>query len=272
MGDTLPTFIQNIIDACMQNPNPENCVYQEQQKIEAITYSYLNPVQTALSQQLAYSTLKDAPHVAYFDLKSMQGYNPNPSQLIQELDILDREDPKLINSFMKQWREKNPDITTLIIDLRFNGGGEDENSMTWASWLVNASKTVIKRTARWGNSVTEPTYVTITPQQNAFDGNIIVLTSQFTVSAAENFLLALQQYDHVTVIGEQTQGAFSDMLGKNLPNGFEFTLSNEIFSDLNNNLYEGKGLPTDIPTSVFTQSELNNHKDFALEKAITLAD
>lgn len=268
----LPIFIQNIIDTCSLENNPGVCMQEARTNLDTITYSYLNTSKSFLNQQLGFGTIKTKPHVAYFNLKSMEGYNSTPSTQVGGLGILDPEDPKRIDTFMQTWTVENPDITTLIIDLRFNGGGQDENSMTWASWLINEIKEVMKRKATYDDGFTQPTTITIEPKESAFDGKIIILTSKYTVSAAETFLLAMQSYDHVLIIGEKTQGAFSDTLEKSLPNGFQFSLSNEVFSDMNGTVYEAVGIPVDTEMQSYSESELNDNRDLVLEQAILLSD
>ncbi len=268
----LPSFIQHIIDTCSLENNPGVCMQEARTKLDTITYSYLDTSESFLNQQLEFGKIKTKPHVAYFNLKSMEGYNSTPSAQVGGLDMMDMEDPKRIDTFMQTWTAENPDITTVIIDLRFNGGGQDENSMTWASWLVNETKEVITRKAKYGDGFTQPTTITIEPRESAFDGKIIILTSKYTVSAAETFLLAMQSYDHVHIVGEQTQGAFSDMLEKNLPNGFQFSLSNEVFSDMDGMVYEASGIPVNVEMQSYSESELNDNRDLVLEQAILLSD
>ena len=47
-------------------------------------------------------------------------------------------------------------------------------------------------------------------------------------------------------IGSHTNGAISDALQKTLPNGWHFSLSNEIYTDNNDKYYENIGIPVDF--------------------------
>ncbi len=54
----------------------------------------------------------------------------------------------------------------------------------------------------------------------------VELISPLTIGAGETFTQALMgRTPHVTCIGENTQGVFSDVLGRSLPNGWRFGLA-----------------------------------------------
>jgi C-terminal processing protease CtpA/Prc len=96
---------------------------------------------------------------------------------------------------------------------------------------------------------------------------IIVLTSSTTLSAAEIQVLSLMTLPHVTLIGEQTYGIFSDMLLKILPNGWEFTLSNEQYLTPEGESYEQTGIPPDIVVNG-AEAGFNRGRDVILEHAL----
>ena len=73
---------------------------------------------------------------------------------------------------------------------------------------------------------------------------------------------------HVTRIGENTQGVFSDVLGRKLPNGWTFWLPNEVFLTPEGKAFDGPGIPPDIPVPVFAPGDLAAGKDPAMAKAI----
>ena len=95
------------------------------------------------------------------------------------------------------------------------------------------------------------------------------LTGPGTVSAGETFTQALMgRTPHITRIGENTQGVFSDVLGRRLPNGWRFGLPNEVFLTPDGKAFDGPGIPPDISVPVFAASDLAAGKDPALAKAI----
>jgi len=47
-------------------------------------------------------------------------------------------------------------------------------------------------------------------------------------------------------MGSKTSGIFSEMLWKKLPNGWEYSLSNEVYMDTHTTSYEGDGIDVDL--------------------------
>jgi C-terminal processing protease CtpA/Prc len=92
------------------------------------------------------------------------------------------------------------------------------------------------------------------------------------VSAAETFTQALLNREpKVTRVGENTQGVFSDVLSRKLPNGWGFGLPNERFVT-DGKSYDGPGIPPDVAVPVFPKSDLDAGRDGAIEKALELLD
>ena len=84
-------------------------------------------------------------------------------------------------------------------------------------------------------------------------------------------------YPKIKRFGSSTNGIFSEILWKNLPNGWEFSLSNEIYTDPKGKDYEIRGVPPDFnidypkDRNEFYNSfyEENKFKDIGIEKIIT---
>src|SRR5262249_44374285 len=123
----------------------------------------------------------------------------------------------------------------LVIDIRINSGGFDEFGVAIASRLASSDYLAWEKAAR--NDVRDPDHhappqrlMVRVSQKAGFRGPVVLLTSPHGVSAAETFAMALLGRDpHVTRIGANTQGVFSDELVRRLPNGWTFGLSNEIY-------------------------------------------
>ncbi len=101
-----------------------------------------------------------------------------------------------------------------------------------------------------------------------YTGDIVVLTSQQTPSAAEVFLLGLQARGNVTFIGERSYGAFSDVLAKALPNGWGITLSNERYLNSQGKNYENIGLPVDHEFVFLNVNNIESGIDVQLNEAV----
>jgi C-terminal processing protease CtpA/Prc len=80
----------------------------------------------------------------------------------------------------------------------------------------------------------------------SFHGPVVELTGIHSVSAAETFTQALlKRMPKVTRIGENTQGVFSDVLTRRLPNGWTFGLPNERFVT-DGKTYDVAGIAPDV--------------------------
>jgi len=99
----------------------------------------------------------------------------------------------------------------------------------------------------------------------------VLLTSADSVSAAETFTMAvLDRQPYVIRVGANTQGVFSDVLGRKLPNGWSFGLPNEIYLTKDGKAFDGQGVPPDIEVSVFPAEDFAKGRDSALNKALEL--
>jgi C-terminal processing protease CtpA/Prc len=106
-------------------------------------------------------------------------------------------------------------------------------------------------------------------QRPGFRGPVVLLTSAHGISAAETFAMALLgRSPHVTRVGANTQGVFSDELGRRLPNGWTFGLSNETYLTKDGKNFEGTGVPPDIEAPIFPKEDLANGHDSAVDKAL----
>jgi len=167
----------------------------------------------------------------------------------------------------------------LILDVRKNYGGSDILSLALASRLATTEYIAYAKVAR--SDPDDPTRFT-TPQQRTvpttnrpgFKGPVAQLIGRYTISAGETLTQALLGREpHVTRIGENTQGVFSDVMGRILPNGWHVGLPNELFLTEDGTNFDGRGIPPDIEVPVFRRVDLDAGRDPALERAIAvLAD
>ena len=81
---------------------------------------------------------------------------------------------------------------------------------------------------------------------NTLTGPIVLLTHDASFSAADVFAMLMADLPHVIIIDEPTNGIFSNMLEKKLPNGWKYTLSNQVYYSADMICYEGKGIPVYI--------------------------
>ena len=104
-----------------------------------------------------------------------------------------------------------------------------------------------------------------------FRGPVAELIGPYTLSAGETFTQAVMgRTPHITRIGENTQGVFSDVLDRRLPNGWSFGLPNEVYRTPEGTAFDGLGIPPDIAVPVFADDDVAGGKDPEIAKALEL--
>lgn len=175
-----------------------------------------------------------------------------------------------------------PELTkakTCIVDLRFNGGGMDEVALKILSYFTKEQTPVFTKKAFLKEGVfTRNNKISIAPANKVFQGDLYILTSPQSASATEIFVLSsLRATPNAVRVGSNTEGIFSDILDKQLPNGWEYGLSNEIYESMDGVNYENKGIPAHHHIDYNRESGYQmvhkmqkNDKDEAVEKVLSL--
>jgi hypothetical protein len=164
----------------------------------------------------------------------------------------------------------------LVIDVRLNKGGDDPLGIEIASRLTDKKYLAYVKAARNSTSLDAPlTFsekqpVWVVPSSKpGFKGRVALLVGPDTVSAGETFTMALMGREpHVLRIGLNTQGVFSDVLRRALPNGWYLGLPNEVYYTQDGKAFDATGVPPDIHVPFFTPGDLLRSRDSALEEAI----
>ena len=112
----------------------------------------------------------------------------------------------------------------LIIDVRVNYGGQDAVSMMLAGHLTRHVGIGFTKCARvgdgFGDGFGDAQIFRYMPQTPSFFGPTVILTSQETISAGDEFVMIAKDFPNVITVGETTAGVYSDPLQKRLPNGW----------------------------------------------------
>lgn len=172
-----------------------------------------------------------------------------------------------LDKIMKQLQNTK----TLVIDLRFCGGGYDEASLMIAGYFTQNPYLAYHKQAYYKGEYTPLQDIYVKPCELNYNGNVVVLTSGYTVSAGENLLQALlaNPDQKIELVGEETAGYYSDSIPKLLPGGFCVGMSNERYFGANDTMLEGKGFIPDvvIPLNVDdTEQGKDKAMDYVLEK------
>lgn len=202
-------------------------------------------IQVFGNRELFFRRLND--ETGYLLIDSMVGFGKSPE-----------EEKAAAEEAIDQALSAAAGVKILILDLRFNDGGWDGVSLALASRFADQKRLAYTKQAREGDGFTALQSVHIEPAgSQRFSGKVILLTSRFTVSAAEVFVLAMRTLPNVTLAGETTAGALSDMLERHLPNGWTVSLSNEVYTAADGKVYEHLGLSPEIeiPLEVSAEGE-----------------
>lgn len=131
----------------------------------------------------------------------------------------------------------------MILDLSQNRGGDDRVALAVAARFADVPRRVYTKQATSKTSSADVQTVELTPStKSRWMGNLILVTDSVTVSAAEILTLAMRTLPNVQHVGQTTRGALSDALEKSLPNGWRFTLSNEIYRSADGEIFEARGI------------------------------
>jgi hypothetical protein len=170
----------------------------------------------------------------------------------------------------------DPNLKALVIDVRINFGGEDPYGLAIASRLATRPYVAYTKVARtdpldrnkWSPGDRSEVRPSMRP---SFHGPVVELTGPLTISAGETFTQALMgRTPRVLRIGENTQGVFSDVLGRNLPNGWDFGLPNEVFRTAQGTTFDASGIPPDIIVPVFADDDIAAGRDPGMAKALEI--
>lgn len=163
------------------------------------------------------------------------------------------------------------DTRGLVIDIRNHAGGDDEVSRYIAGWFAAERKlfmTVRKRNGVHRNEFTAPQSWYTDPQTSqAYTKPIVVLTTRWTASAGETFTWALNTQSHIIHIGDTTSGGFSDVISRELPNGWLYFVSVGDYRNAAGQSEEGKGIVPAIRI-INTKEDITSGKDKVLEAAL----
>lgn len=167
------------------------------------------------------------------------------------------------------------DAPAVIIDIRQNGGGSDLIGKLIADrFAVQPAlyMTVAHRLPGLDHGAfAPPVDWSIEPAASGvFAGPVIVLTNSRSISAAENFVLAMRARPGAIIVGETTAGAMADTVRVSVPGGWAFTVPVNLVRDPLGVSWEGVGLAPDLwvrnaPTDIAAG------RDRVLDLAIELA-
>jgi len=158
----------------------------------------------------------------------------------------------------------------LIVDLRINGGGFDCAGLAIASRFAKHRCLAYSKRAKDGDRSTADQQICVEPVRDPCTMPVVVLTSPLCVSAGEVMALAMRALPQVTVVGQSTAGMLSDNLNKLMPNGWELSLSNEIYTSHDGLVFESIGIAPDVHATVMDAAQFVPALQASLRGAVDL--
>ena len=217
------------------------------------------------NRKIQYGTLGGG--IGYLRINSFENYTKDPrfagqlAALENALDAIFKDADRLAG---------------LVIDVRVNGGGSDVFGIRIASRLTRVEYLAYTKVARNDPSnhaaFSRPQPIRVSPSDRpGFRGPVVLLTGTDSVSAAETFTQSLMgRTPKITRVGNNTQGVFSDVLERQLPNGWHFGLPNELFLTADGKSFDGPGIPPDVRVPVFAKTDRDAGRDAAIDKALEI--
>ena len=177
-----------------------------------------------------------------------------------------------MNAGLDEAAEALSGVRALIVDTRLNYGGYDRLALEFAGRFSDQRRLAYRKKAWTPNGFTAAQDINFEPRQPSFAHlPVYMLTGRQTASAGEILVLAMRACPNVTIVGEDTLGILSDNLYKRLPNGWELSLSNEVYEAGDGGLYEARGVPPDVACIVHDPLDVRGGLNVAVETAIAAA-
>lgn len=162
--------------------------------------------------------------------------------------------------FKQKWEEMqtNHNITSLIIDLRNNGGGIVDEAINIADMMVEKDKTLLIT-----RSKQEKEEITKAKEDKTIHLPVVILVNENTASASEILTAAVKENnENTTIIGKTTYGKGIIQTLQRLSDGSGLKITTEKYYTPNRNEIHKIGITPDI------EVELKEDEDTQLQKAI----
>lgn len=166
----------------------------------------------------------------------------------------------------------------MILDLRYNIGGDDRFAYPIASRLVD--RPVVGSTWRtpeyhpaytsWGKAETPLQGDTVRIEPAAatrYAGPLVILTGPNTMSTAEDFIVPLDYSGRALIVGEPTAGTTGNPVNVSLPGGAVLRVCSLWSTYPDGEEFVGRGITPDVVVHP-TVAGLRANRDEVLEKAI----
>lgn len=191
--------------------------------------------------------------IGYINIHSFTGFFDKPIPRKQQIDSLDMYMKQIITTFQ--------DKEAIIIDVSFNFGGYDASALTIASYFTTEPVFAYTSQVFTNGEFYNEDDVSVYPSNSvSYTKPVYIVATDISRSAAEGFAMIMRELPNVNIIGTNTLGTLSSMLGKSI-GPYYTTLSNQRLMTNKQEFFEVTGVPPDIHKTIFSKKDiLNSHK------------
>jgi hypothetical protein len=162
------------------------------------------------------------------------------------------------------------DASGMIIDIRPNSGGNEENAAKFASRFTDAPLLFGKVTFRNGpnhNDFDPPIEKTLEPSTGThFNKKAVCLIGQRVMSSGEWFTLMMKVCPKVTLMGDHTRGASGGPEVFSMKNGVKYNISRWVAYTYDDVAFEDHGIEPAI--KIPPEQSFDDEHDYVVEQAI----
>ena len=225
--------------------------------LERVCNDYVDSPEKCGNNIITYGKIKNYSSVGYIHIAS---FSSGQTGINQSQDWASDIDIAL---------ESLKDTNALILDVRGNRGGLTGNVTTISGRFCSEEKVyAISRTknGRGKDDFGEGVELEIKKKGSwQYTKPVILLTNAQTMSAGEEFSMALVSQPHVIQIGNHTCGVFSLALERCLANGWRYSVSVQKVCAPDGSTPEGKGI---IPAGENLIVNVSEDEDLQMKKAL----
>ena len=148
-----------------------------------------------------------------------------------------------------KWIDELSPNDTLILDIRFNSGGDERLARKIAGRFVKRSVVYaghLNRDTSSPSGFSEINTRTLKPIRPGFRGRTVVLMGPVNMSSCEAFLLMMKQVPQCTLMGEKSYGSSGNPKPISLANGVTVFLPSWVALTPDGEPFEGKGISPDV--------------------------
>ena len=240
----------------------ENAYFRRPFDIESVRRELNNRGTLTGDGMFLYGTFESQPGAGYLHIRDFINNSRVGLELTQEW-------AKEIDTITAQLQR---DTDFLIIDVRNNRGGFGSNMSYIANRFVSQARNYLQVSTKSGprrNDFTAPLRVAVKPEGSRYTKPVVLLTNNWSASAAEWFTAALLTQSNVTHIGNTTNGAFSARTDRLLINGWIYTMSIQRVTGADGRRLEGVGISPNAEHDILN-TEAFYGWDPQLEYALTM--